>query len=205
MFNVILADPCWSYNNKNTGGSMKSGSINKYPTMSLENICDLNVSKITEPDCILFLWITNPLIFSHAPKVLSSWGFTYKTMLTWEKTGCLGMGFWLRGQTEHLIIATKGHISPFRSSRKNIIHSKRLKHSEKPEEVKSLIDEVTNKVFGTEARKLEMFARKQTNGWDSWGLNVDGKTIEQKINEYCPQNIQTGLIMNEVKESCLND
>ena len=37
-YKVIVADPPWQYRNKNTGGSMKSGSSAKYPTMSLEEI-----------------------------------------------------------------------------------------------------------------------------------------------------------------------
>lgn len=198
MFNVIYADPCWAYSDKRTGGTHKSGAIQKYPTLSLEDICALDINKVTEPDCMLFLWITNPLLFSHAPRVLSSWGFTYRTLLTWKKNS-FGLGHWMRGCTEHLIVATKGNVKPFRYQKRNFLESKTtLKHSQKPEEARIMIDEIAEKAFGTNAKKLEMFSRQQTQNWDSWGLEIDGKTIQQKINEFCMQNSQISIVMDEV-------
>ena len=197
LFNTLLIDCPWSYTDKKTGGTFKSGAVQKYPTLSLEDICALDVSKITESDCILFLWITNPLLFSHAPKVLSSWGFKYRTLLTWKKKS-FGLGHWMRGCTEHLIVATKGNVKPFRYQKRNFLETKGLKHSQKPEEVRTMIDEIADKVFGSRARKLEMFARVWSPGWDSWGIDIDGKTIQQKIDEYCPQKPTQGLIIDEV-------
>lgn len=198
MFNVLLADCPWKYSNLKTGGNHISGASQKYPTMSLEEICNLDISKIAEPDSILFLWITNPLLFSHAPKVLDAWDYKFRSIITWEKLGRLGMGFWLRNNTEQLIVATKGNIKPFRMSDKNIISVKRLGHSEKPEEFRKLIDKISDKVFGSCAQKLEMFARKQVENWSCWGLDLDGKTIQQKIEEYCIQNQETNIIRDEV-------
>lgn len=195
MFNTILCDPPWMYTNKKTGGSHTSGASQQYETMSLEDICSLPVNKIIEPDCILALWITNPLLFSHAPKVLESWGFQYKTLLTWKKP--MGLGFWFRGCTEHLIIALRGNVKPFRIQKENFIQTKhRLGHSVKPPEARQLIDEAASASFGSGAQKLELFARSQTENWVSWGLGVDGKTIQEKIEEYCPQNQQTNIVMN---------
>ena len=34
-YNIIYADPPWSFNNKNTGGSMTSGASSVYPVMTL--------------------------------------------------------------------------------------------------------------------------------------------------------------------------
>ena len=41
-YKIIYADPPWSYKNKNTGDSMKSGSLAKYPTMTINEICKLS-------------------------------------------------------------------------------------------------------------------------------------------------------------------
>ena len=38
---------------------------------------------------------------------LDAWGFTQKTILTWAKDR-MGMGDWLRGQTEHCLMAVRG-------------------------------------------------------------------------------------------------
>lgn len=40
-YNIIYADPPWSYNDKLLG---KSGACNKYDVMDLQVICSLNVS-----------------------------------------------------------------------------------------------------------------------------------------------------------------
>lgn len=41
-----------------------------------------------------------------ALEVVRAWGFTYKTMATWRKTK-LGLGWWLRSRTEHVIFAAR--------------------------------------------------------------------------------------------------
>ena len=199
MFNVLYSDPPWFFNNTRTGGTLKSGASQKYPTMSLEDICNLKVKDITESDCLLFLWIPNSMILSRTPKVLDSWGFTFRSLFIWKKKS-FGLGYWFRNCTENLIIASKGNVKPFRYQKRNFLETKSLKHSQKPEEVRVMIDEIADKTFGSRAQKLEMFARQQTNGWDSWGLDVDGKTIQQKIDEYCPQNQQTSIVISEAVE-----
>lgn len=105
-FNCLLADPPWSYRNKKTGGSMKSGAAAHYDTMTLEEICRLKVRNIAEKDSVLFLWATVPML-EEGLVVMRAWGYDYKTMLTWHKEGWLGMGFWFRGQTEHLLFGVR--------------------------------------------------------------------------------------------------
>jgi len=45
-YNIIYADPPWRYANKKTGGSMKSGAEAHYPTMSIQEICDMPIKKL---------------------------------------------------------------------------------------------------------------------------------------------------------------
>lgn len=106
-YKVIYADPPWSYRNKKTGGSMTSGAINQYSTMPTADICKLPIKNIAHKDSVLFLWVTVPLI-EDGFKVLSAWGYKYKTMLTWRKIMSLGMGYWFRGQTEHILLGIRG-------------------------------------------------------------------------------------------------
>jgi N6-adenosine-specific RNA methylase IME4 len=75
-----------------------------------------------EKDSVCFLWITVPLL-PDGFKVLEAWGYKYKTMITWRKIMSLGMGFWWRGQTEHLLFGIKGKIKAFRMQEKNIIEA----------------------------------------------------------------------------------
>lgn len=164
-YQIIYADPPWSYRNKKTGGSMKSGSAVKYPTMSIEEIKALPVGDISESDCALFLWATVPLL-PEALEVMKAWGFKYKTSLFWRKIMSLGMGFWYRGQVEMLLLGIRGKVRAFRIQKANIIQTKTRRHSQKPDEFRALI-EATDL-----SPRIELFARERIFGWDSWGNEI---------------------------------
>lgn len=164
-YQIIYADPPWEYRNRRTGGSMESGASFKYPTMNLIDIQCLPVARLAGLNCACFLWVTVPLL-PDGFSVLESWGFKYKTALFWRKIMSLGMGFWFRGQVEICLLGIVGNIKPFRIQKANIIQSKARNHSEKPEEIRQLIE-----ATGLEPR-IELFARKEVNGWDCWGNEV---------------------------------
>ncbi len=144
---------------------MKSGAAHKYPTLSLEEIKNLPVKDICEKNCVLFLWATVPLL-PEALEVLSAWGFEYKTAIFWKKIMFLGMGYWFRGQVEILLMGIKGKVKAFHIQKPNFIQAKVGKHSEKPNEVYELLDEVPLNP------RIELFARKVKEGWDAWGNEV---------------------------------
>jgi hypothetical protein len=103
-YRVIVADPPWQYDLRQTDPSNRK--ILEYPSMSTAAICALNVASIAHGDCVLWLWTTNAHMFQ-AKEVLDAWGFEPKTILTWVKDR-MGLGNWLRGQTEHCIMAVRG-------------------------------------------------------------------------------------------------
>lgn len=107
-FGTILADPPWHYFNQNCQG----GLTQHYGTLSNSAIEALPVRDVAARDCTLLLWATNPKL-PDAFAVLDAWGFEYKTMLTWVKMSAataprIGLGYHLRGATEHLLIGTRG-------------------------------------------------------------------------------------------------
>jgi N6-adenosine-specific RNA methylase IME4 len=183
-FNILYVDPPWRYKKPQTGGSLKSGASQQYSTLSFEDLKNLPINKITEKDCILFLWTTNPFI-KEGLELLESWGFEYKTMLTWIKNN-YGLGYYFRGKTEHLLLGIKGKVKAFRSNRTNIIQSNKIfKHSEKPEEARKIIDELN---VIKNPKKLEIFARKDSycfiddkSDWTFIGNEIDKKDVIQSI------------------------
>jgi N6-adenosine-specific RNA methylase IME4 len=178
-YNILLSDPAWSYRNKRTGGSMKSGSASKYPVLTVEELCDLPIRNIADRDSVLFLWATVPLL-PEALQVMKAWGYRYTTKITWHKTGRLGLGFWLRGEVEELLFGIRGKVKAFRSSFPNFIEAPVGKHSEKPEEFRQLI-EATAGVKMPNPRMIELFARKPVPGWTTWGLDIDGIDIRERL------------------------
>jgi len=171
QYKLILADPPWSYNNKNTGGSLVSGASQKYPTMSLNEIKNLPIYDIAMNDSILFLWATTPLL-PEAFDVMKAWGYGYKTSVYWYKlpsllSKAISLGYWFRVQVEVCLVGIKGYIEPFRSQYRNMIVTKSEGHSRKPKELYEIIETIPNL-----NPKIELFARTRREGWDSWGNEI---------------------------------
>lgn len=179
-YQVIYADPPWSYENKRTGGSMTSGAEAQYTTMTLDEIKAMPIDRMTAKNAVLFMWVVVPLL-PECLEVLPEWGFKYKTMITWHKTGRKGLGYWLRGQTEHLVLAVKGNVKAFRYQGPNHYSLPVGKHSEKHPFFRELINELVVNSFEC-PEKLELFARDRNtlfgnygeyDGWDLFGNQVE--------------------------------
>lgn len=170
-YRTILADPPWSYRNKNTGGSMISGATAKYPTMSIDEIKRLPVKEIADKNAVLFFWVTTPLKYEIAQaQIIESWGFKYKTALYWRKIMSLGMGFWFRGQVEECWVCVRGNVKAFRCQKPNFIQCKVRNHSQKPEEFFELVEPQLEKYNLNP--KIELFSREIRKGWDHWGNQI---------------------------------
>ena len=205
-YNIIYADPPWSYrawSSKEKGRSAES----HYPTMSIEDIKALPVSQLAAKDCILFLWITFPLL-QEAWSIMEAWGFTYKTVaFVWVKQ-CrksenlfLGMGYWTRSNAEICLLATKGNPKRISKNVKQIIISHLEEHSKKPDAARDRIVDLAG-----DLPRIELFARQTTPGWDVWGNEVDS-TIE--LNSISTEGGKThgicdspkGLVKSQIQSS----
>jgi N6-adenosine-specific RNA methylase IME4 len=103
-----------------------------YPTMSIAEMCALQVPSIMHADSILWMWTTNHHM-REAYDVLDAWGFEPKTILTWAKDK-MGTGDWLRGQIEHCIMAVRGKPVVTLSNQTTLLHAEVRGHSQKPPE-----------------------------------------------------------------------
>lgn len=172
----------WSYFNKRTGGSLKSGSSQKYRTLSMDDLRDLKslIKNITEKDVVLFLWVTNPML-QEGLELCKLYGFEYKTLITWVKENCKGLGYWYRGNTEHIILGIKGTISAFHSQQINVFHAPLRDHSRKPTKSYELIEEGTKNI--PNLKILEMFARRKypNKNWTCIGYDIDKLDIKDSL------------------------
>lgn len=160
-FDVIYADPPWSYEN----GGPQGGVDHHYETMDLGDIKALDVP--AADDAVLYLWAT----VTHLPEaleVMEAWGFEYKTQAVWDKES-LGVGYWFRGQHELLLLGVRGDVSPPAEDarRSSVFQSPRGQHSEKPNGVRAHIEQAH-----PDADRLELFARDGNTGWELWGDEV---------------------------------
>ena len=169
-YKIIYADPPWSYKDKALAGNR--GACCKYPDMNIEDIKNLPVKDIADDDCVLFLWVTFPKL-NECFEVIKNWGFEYKTnAFTWVKKyrngdNFMGMGRWTRANAEVCLLATKGKPKRINAGIRQIIESVPEKHSKKPNIVRDKIVELCG-----DLPRIELFARNQTDKWDSWGNEV---------------------------------
>tara|TARA_Y100000033_G_scaffold26451_1_gene25169 strand:- start:57 stop:482 length:426 start_codon:yes stop_codon:yes gene_type:complete len=141
--------------------------------MSINDIYDLPVNAICSDDCILFIWVIDPML-PEAMEVIKRWGFKYKTVaFTWVKENkksegyFTGLGYWTRANPEMCLLATKGKPKRLSKAVKQLIISKRQEHSKKPDEIRNRIIQLCG-----DLPKIELFARQRVKGWDCWGNQV---------------------------------
>lgn len=161
IFPVIYADPPWQYEHPISDSRRIE---NQYPTMTIEDICNLPVKDITTDDAIIYLWATTPML-KKGFQVLDAWGFEYRTCMVWVKPS-IGPGQWVRNRHELLLIGVKGNIPTPKGEDKpdSVIEAPRQEHSKKPEIVYDIIEKMY-----PELEKVELFCRQPRQGWKAWG------------------------------------
>jgi N6-adenosine-specific RNA methylase IME4 len=169
-FGVIVVDPPWPYACR-TDDVTHLGTI-PYPSMSLDEIRALKLP--ADDNCILWLWTTNAFM-REALQVLDAWGFAQKTILTWVKSR-VGMGNWLRGQTEHCILAVRGRPVVRLKNQSTVLHAPGGKHSRKPDAFYKLVDSLC-----PSRAKLELFARESRPGWVGSGAELNAPAAAKRI------------------------
>lgn len=184
-YQLIYADPPWHFTVRSEKGEDRS-ALNHYDVMSLEDIKQLPVNKITEDNSVLLMWVTDPFL-KKGMEVMERWGFEYKTVaFHWVKM-CrksdkwhMGNGYYTRANVEQCLLGVKYRLTKNgllrsgkglpRQSRsvRRLIVSHLREHSRKPDEAYERIEAL----FGPVTR-LEMFARENRAGWDAWGNEVE--------------------------------
>jgi len=160
-FSVIICDPPWQYEANYNPQSYRGAA--RYAEMSFEQLITLDIP--AADDCIFWLWTTNAFMHD-AYHLLEIWEFEPKTILTWFKER-IGTGYWLRGETEHCLLAIKGKPHIYSKAEGTHLKVKALGHSIKPDEFYQLIERLCGQA--TKQTHLEMFARKKRENWEVWG------------------------------------
>ena len=196
-YNIVYADPPWSFATYSAKGKEKKSAELHYNCMTTEDIYNLPVQNICADDCILFLWVTNPML-KQGLETIERWGFTYKTVgFNWFKKNKIadswfwGLGYYVRQNTEMCLLATKGN--PKRVSKgvhqvveyedidvfdTEQINERVSRHSEKPLIVANRIVELMG-----DLPRVELFARTTNPGWDSIGYEIDGRDIKDVLDQ----------------------
>ena len=170
QFSTLLADPPWQFQNRTGKMAPEHKRLLRYPTMELDEIFNLPISRLAAARSHLYLWVPNALM-AEGLEVMRRWGFTYKTNIVWHKIrkdggpDGRGVGFYFRNVTELLLFGVRGSMRTLAPGRRqvNFLATRKREHSRKPDEIYNLIESCSPGPY------LELFARFQREGWDQWG------------------------------------
>lgn len=204
-FDIIYADPAWTYDDKALAGNRGAGC--KYTLMTEQEMAALPIRDIAAPHSVCFMWATYPKL-AEGLWLMKEWGFTYKTVaFTWVKPNgpfanlcaylergdwtdngliahahgvnklwSIGMGRWTRSNAEIVLLGVRGKPSRCDAGVNQIICAPAGRHSAKPPETRERIVRLCG-----DAPRVELFAREKCKGWISLGGDIDGRDLRQSI------------------------
>jgi N6-adenosine-specific RNA methylase IME4 len=168
---TIVVDPPWPYERARyrfawRPGAPSGGDLEfiRYPIMRLHEIAALPVRDLAAEDAHLYLWSTQRF-FIDAHAIAESWGFSVSKVLTWCKppTG-FALGGTYGSASEFALFCRRGHLAAkAKVPRDWFVWPRAGGHSAKPEAFLDMVETVSPGPY------LELFARRQRLGWDTWG------------------------------------
>ena len=173
-FGAVVIDPPWDHGiEQRLGGKGRrpAAAWQRYSTMSFHELADLPVGRLLGDQGHCWIWATNLVLATGAHRsLLDAWRLRAVTVLTWTKPGANGLGRYLRGSTEHAVLAVKGWGTvPAVPEPSSWFPSARTPHSVKPAAAYDIIERVSPGPY------VELFARQQRLGWSSWGLGHESQ------------------------------
>jgi N6-adenosine-specific RNA methylase IME4 len=185
-YKTIVIDPPWKYGSWGKGSKKalykgaKTSIPMPYSTMSIDEIKDLPIKNLASENCELYIWTTQKYL-PYTFEIIRHWGFKYCQTITWcKKPMGKGQGGIFCPTNEFLILSRLGKMPKVERIDSTWFQVKRQnKHSKKPEFFQDLIELVS------EPNRLEMFARRERDGWDVFGNEVNNSI---DIKKYTAKN-----------------
>ncbi len=173
-YRCIVVDPPW--NQGKTGRrSVRPHQTTTldYQTMTRAELSALPIAQWADEQAFLWLWATNSKdkktgepVLRTAFDLMSAWGFTYYTLITWnKKTGPCPFGPY-QIITEHILFGYRGKAKFDRKclgKMQTLFTETPTAHSVKPA---SFYEEIARWFDGP---RLDVFARQRRPGFDGWG------------------------------------
>lgn len=189
-YGSIVADPPWpvgwrpgssrrasgTYAPLAAGGRLSRTRALPYTRLSVAAIAALPVAELAADDCLLWLWATRRVFRDgDAARVARAWGFEPFAETIWGLRNP-GMGGAAGNDHEPVLIARRGRATLASTVPLGVVfwrqpyaHDGRAPykvHSAKPDGLLDLVEQVSP------PPRLELFARRQRLGWDTWGAEA---------------------------------
>jgi len=183
-YNVILADPPWTYRQRGKSKTDASYQYDLIGRAEMETDVAAMIAQLAADTCMLFLWTTGPKL-EDAYRLIRAAQFEPLTIgFVWLKTQAdggdrIGLGYYTRSCTEFVLVARSGSARRLRISSEvgQMVRGPRRESGRKPDDVHAAIE----RLVGPFCPKIELFARAQRHGWDVWGNEVDKFTVPAEL------------------------
>ena len=169
-YDIVYADPPWK---QKKGGYKKarpksSGSELDYPTLSIDDIKDILSSVSTNDKHNFFIWTIDKYL-KECEDMMKDLGYNLHSRIIWNKVTGIPAAFTVRYSHEYLLwFYKKGNIlKPHKETEgkySTVFTEQVSRHSKKPIYTYEMIEDMFR-----DSEKLELFARNERKGWDSFG------------------------------------
>ncbi len=186
-YRTIVADPPWPIAMFDGKGSRRASNAVRaiardpdklyplkplpYNTMSIADISSLPIADFAEREAHIFVWTFDRFVYDGTTaRVIEAWGFRpIPRMFVWHKASA-GLGMAVRPAHELIMVGRRGSRG-FRSTSGSVLSVQTWKqpydhgkiHSAKPDGMQDMVEQLCDGPY------LELFARRQRLGWDTWG------------------------------------
>ena len=166
-FGTIIIDPPWPYRAVEKAENRQGYASNEYALLSVDDLAALPIGEVADDPCVLLLWATWPFL-PDALRLMTAWGFEFKTALPWVKATEVvpgtevafkpkyGVGYWMRGCSEPILLGLRGKGS-VRTPWMGLL-CQGANHSRKPDTLYELAESFPGPY-------LEIFARRERARW----------------------------------------
>jgi N6-adenosine-specific RNA methylase IME4 len=148
-FDVIYADPPWSYSE--VPYFKKSLAIQyKYPVLKHKDLLNLDVESIAKKNSWMFMWAVWAQL-PHALEVMNAWGFSYRTCaFVWAKKTKNNKNAktygrcCTQGSTEVVLCGKRGSPKRYAQNVEQFMEALRRGNSQKPDEIYDRLDQIVD-------------------------------------------------------------
>ena len=164
-YRVLYVAPNWKHGSEPVSSS-DPDAAGYFPAVTAADLCDIPIDEICESDAALFLWAI-PELLPEAFKVMSTWGFKYRSIFTWAKgESAKGKTMYNNMNQEFLLVGEKGNCHPESETIASAFQHipKNPKSAAKPDEFRKIIETL----YCATENKVELYARKECAGWSRY-------------------------------------
>lgn len=173
-YDILYTDPPWKQGRggKKAARPNSTGTTVPYDTMDVPGIMEIHnfvTGKLMNEKHNVFMWTIDKYL-PQTEEIMSLLGYKLHARLIWDKGNGPAPAYTVRFAHEYLLwFYKKGNIilpdKDKRGAFSTVLReNSRRCHSKKPECAYQMLE-----TFFPQAKKLELFARTERDGWDQWG------------------------------------